>query len=66
MNKIIKFNGQKLVGGLFKLITIFCSLRGLGDLAMKVSRPPLMKTCSQIKLCENELALMKRLESCSD
>jgi hypothetical protein len=67
MNKIRKSNGQKLVGGLFKLITIFCSLGALGDLAVKVSRPPIMKACnSQIKLCENELALIKRLESCYD
>jgi hypothetical protein len=42
MNKIKKSNGQKLVGGLFKLITIFCSLGGLRDLAVKVSRPPLI------------------------
>ncbi len=67
MNKIRKSNGQKLVGGLFQLITMFCSLKGLGDLVVKVSKPPLMKACnSQIKLCENEFALMKRFESCYD
>jgi len=67
MNKIRKSNGQKLVGGLFKLITMFCNLKGLRDLVVKVSIPPLMKAgISQIKLCENELALMKRLESCYD
>jgi len=67
MNKIRKSNGLKLVGGLFQLITMFCSLKGLGDLVMKVSKPPLMKACnSEIKLCENEFALMKRLESCYD
>jgi hypothetical protein len=63
--KIKKSSGQELVGRLFRLITTIFSLRSLGDLAMEVSRPPLMNAySSHIRLCESQLALTKRFESC--
>jgi hypothetical protein len=63
--KIKKSSGQKLAGRLFKLTTTNFSLRSLGDLAVEVSRSLLMNAySSHIRLCESQLALTKRFESC--